>query len=60
MILQALSTLWVERAIVKALKAYSETIKKAMDQKTQEAESLRAECEQLKVRQSQKQSVMAT
>jgi len=31
----------------------AETIKKALDQKTPEAESLQVECEQLKARQSQ-------
>jgi len=45
----------VERENVKAAKAYAETIKKALDRKTQEAESLRAECERLKARQTQKQ-----
>ena len=49
------TALWVERENVKAAKAYAETIKKALDQKMQESESLRAECEQLKARQSGKQ-----
>jgi hypothetical protein len=49
------TTLGVERENVKAVKAYAETIKKALDRKTQEAESLRAECERLRARQSQKQ-----
>ena len=49
------TALWVERENVKAVKAYAETIKKALDQKTQEAESLRAECERLKAQQAQKQ-----
>jgi len=49
------TALWVERENVKAAKAYAETIKKALDRKTQEAESLRAECERLKARQTQKQ-----
>jgi len=42
------TALQVERENVKAAKAYAEIIKKALDQKTQEAESLRAECERLK------------
>ena len=48
------TALWVERENVKALREYAETIKKALDQKTQEAESLRAECERLKTQQLQK------
>jgi plasmid stabilization system protein ParE len=42
------TALWVERENVKAAKAYAETIRKALDQKTQEAESPRAERERLK------------
>jgi len=38
----------VERENVKAAKGYAEAIKKALDQKTQEAESLRAECRRLR------------
>jgi prefoldin subunit 5 len=49
------TALWVERANVRALKACAETIKKALDQKTQEAESLGAECERLKAQQAGKQ-----
>jgi uncharacterized iron-regulated membrane protein len=49
------TTLWVERQNVVNLKAYAETIKTALDQKTQEAESLRAECERLRARQIEKQ-----
>ncbi len=45
----------MERETVRALKTYAETIKKALDQKTQEAESLRAECERLKAHQTEKQ-----
>jgi len=41
------TALWVERGNVRALKAYAETIKKALDAKTREAEALRAECERL-------------
>jgi len=47
--------LWLERENVKALKASAETIKKALDQKTREAELLRAECERLKAQRAQKQ-----
>jgi hypothetical protein len=49
------TALWVERENVKAAQAYAEAIKKALDQKTQEAESLRAECEHLKAQKAQKQ-----
>jgi len=49
------TALWVERENVKAAKAYAETVKKALDQKTQKAESLRVACQQLRGRQSQKQ-----
>jgi len=49
------TAVWVERENVKAAKAYAETIKKALNQKTQEAESLRTECERLKAQQAQKQ-----
>jgi prefoldin subunit 5 len=42
------TALWVERQNVKALKAYAETIKKALDAKAREAEALRAECERLR------------
>jgi hypothetical protein len=54
------TTLWVERGNVKALKAYAETVKVALDKKTQEAESLRAECERLNAQQTQRQQVLAT
>jgi hypothetical protein len=37
------------------VKAYAETIKVVLDKKTQEVESLRAECERLKAQQAQKQ-----
>jgi hypothetical protein len=37
------------------VKAYAETIKVALDKKTQEVESLRAECERLKAEQTQTQ-----
>lgn len=43
------------RRATHAAKAYAETIEKALDQKTQEAESLRAECERLKAQEAQKQ-----
>jgi hypothetical protein len=41
------------RSEVMRASTLAETIKKALDQKTPEAESLRVECEQLKARQSQ-------
>ena len=44
-----------ERENVKAGKAYAETIKKALDQKAQETELLRAECERLRKQQAEKQ-----
>jgi len=34
---------------------FTEIVKKALDQKTQEAESLRAECERLRAQQAEKQ-----
>jgi prefoldin subunit 5 len=49
------TALWVECENVRALKVYAETVKAALDKKTQEAELLRAECERLKVQQAQKQ-----
>jgi uncharacterized iron-regulated membrane protein len=49
------TALWVEPENVKAAQAYAEAIKKALDKKTEEAESLRAECERLKAQQAQKQ-----
>ena len=48
------TTLWVERENVKAAKAYAETIKVALDKKTQEVELLRAECERLRRQQTQR------
>jgi len=48
------TALWVERGNVKAVKAYAETIKVALDKKTQEVESLRAECERLRRQQTQR------
>lgn len=49
------ASLWVERGNVKALQGYAETVNKALDQKRQEAESLREECERLKAQPRQKQ-----
>ena len=43
------------RRATHAAKAYAKTIKKALDQKTQEAELLRAECERMKAQEAQKQ-----
>jgi len=48
------TTLWVERENVRALKAYAETVKVALDKKSQEVELLRAECERLRRQQTQR------
>ena len=55
MVATADTSLCVERQNVANLRTYAETIKKALDKKTQEAESLRAECERLKAQEVQKQ-----